>query len=546
MIPRSPQASHRPSVTPFSSDASAGGSGGPGEQPSTAVRSGPVGDGDGEANDYADVLQGAPLIMRWGDGAWKVPTTDSWQDERSLQVIVGDNPTLLPGVTGNEAATVLEFPIYDAGRVDILCVEQDGSLTVCEVKLRRNPEIRRQVLGQVLAYAAGLSAMTYGEVDREWAARSGASLAASVLGDDADPSDVSAFQDTVIQRLRSGRFRLVLVVDELTSELKRIIDYLARHTDSDVDLVALEVAYARNGELEVLVPRAWGVAASVRRPSSRASSSDATRVPLDRAAGIVQASEEAHTGAGALVEEILTALGPRLAYLYVGNPDRLAVTGCVVVADDPVPCQPLAIRPALRSPGIRVCFDWMRKIGEDRLEALLAQLESHPALAPLLAEVRTAQFRRRPLIPFSVLEDSSVRDAIVSGLSDALRPIDPSEDVVPVPATSFDRDRLHELMAVIPPGRWTTYGELARLSGTKGMPLGGHIKRCGLCPNAPRVLPDTGKPAEGFTRTDPTDLRTQRSELETEGITFLNNVADPTKRINGDELAALAHHHRST
>lgn len=485
------------------------------------------------------MLQGAPLVMRWDGGTWKVPTTDTWQDERSLQEIVGQNPTLLPGITSNDTATALEFPIYNVGRVDVLCVEQDGSLTVCEVKLRRNPEIRRQVLGQVLAYAAGLTAMSYEEVDREWAARTGRSLAASAIGDHIDPSDLATFKTSVSARLRAGRFRLVLAVDELTDELRSVIDYLAQHTDADVDLLALEVAYASHGEFEVLVPRVWGATTVARKSRTRGASTDATRVPLEDAGAIIEASERAHEGAGRIVQELLDQLGPRLAYLYVGNGDRLPETGCVVVADDPVHCQPLAIRPALSSPGIRICFDWMRKLGEERLEGLLTSLQANAALVPLLDGVREANFRKRPLIPFGVLEDSQVRGLIISAVSDALRPIDQGEDVVPVKHTTFDRDRLHQLMAAIPYGRWITYGDLAGQCGTKGMPLGSHIRSCAICPNAPRVLADKGKAAEGFTRTDPTDTRTQRSELESEGISFINDMADPTKRITGEDLAAL-------
>ena len=140
------------------------------------------------------------------------------------------------------AIAVTEFHIYGAGRLDVLCIEPSGALTLCEAKLQRNPEIRRRVTGQVLAYASGLAQMSFDEVDQAWASRCGLSLAISVLGVDAEADDVRTFEASVRQRLAGGHFRLVLAVDELTPELRRTITYLARHTTETFELVALELA----------------------------------------------------------------------------------------------------------------------------------------------------------------------------------------------------------------------------------------------------------------------------------------------------------------
>ena len=487
--------------------------------------------------DEGDVLQGAALVISVDGAAWRVPETETWKDERSLQEIVGQNPTILPGVVSGPQA-VLEFPIYGMGRVDVLCVEQDGSITICEVKLRRNPEIRRQVLGQVLAYAAGLTAMSYDEVDAEWRARKGTTLAGSVLSPDADPGEVAEFQRAVASRLRRGHFRLILAVDELTDELRSTLGYLADHTDAEVDLVALELAYARLATTEVLIPRAWGATSQARSGSAR-SANRQQRLPVDEAEPIIEAAERATAGAGQAIAHLLERLAPRLSYLYVGDAARIDDVGCVLVADAPVASQPFAIRPALKAPGIRICFGWMRRLGSERLEALLGALEADPLLEPLVSGVRESGFGKRPLIPFDIVLQPGVLDRIIDAVEVALEPFADGEEVDPIKEGSFDPDRLHRLMAAIPSGRWTTYGELASQCGTKGMPLGSHIKHCAACPNAPRVLNSDGKPTEGFTRTDPSDTRTQRSELESEGVQFTNGIADAGARISGAELAAI-------
>ena len=46
-------------------------------------------------------------------------------------------------VIGREVAT-------PAGYIDVLCIDGEGVLTVIETKLARNPQIRREVVGQVL------------------------------------------------------------------------------------------------------------------------------------------------------------------------------------------------------------------------------------------------------------------------------------------------------------------------------------------------------------------------------------------------------------
>ena len=61
-------------------------------------------------------------------------------------------------------------------------------------------------------------------------------------------------------------------------------------------------------------------------------------------------------------------------------------------------------------------------LGEDRLERLLTRLETSPALAEALSEVRAASFKKRPLIPFALLNDPTIRDLLVSALDEALAP----------------------------------------------------------------------------------------------------------------------------
>ena len=105
--------------------------------------------------------------------------------------------------------------------------------------------------------------------------------------------------------------------------------------------------------------------------------------------------------------------------------------------------------------------------------------------------------------------------------------------------STFDWAQLHQVLAAIPAGRWTTYGELARLIGTAAQPLGQHIQHCPACPNVQRVLGADGKPRPGLAWYDPSETRSQQEWLEAEGVRFSNGAADPGRHLDAGALAAL-------
>ena len=109
------------------------------------------------------------MIRTPGETNWRTPAVTSYADERAIQSIIEQSPDLLPGTTGSGMAVVSELTVVDAGYVDIVGVDADGAITHVECKLKANPEIRRHIVGQVLAYAAGLWGHTYDEFDQVFA-----------------------------------------------------------------------------------------------------------------------------------------------------------------------------------------------------------------------------------------------------------------------------------------------------------------------------------------------------------------------------------------
>ena len=103
-------------------------------------------------------------------------------------------------------------------------------------------------------------------------------------------------------------------------------------------------------------------------------------------------------------------------------------------------------------------------------------------------------------------------------------------------AEAFDWSTLHEILANVPPGSWTTYGDLAAVVGTAPQPLGQHVTKCGECPNAYRVLGSDGRPRDNFRWEDPSDHRSQEEALRSEGVNFFDGMASKSQRVLAQDL----------
>ena len=209
------------------------------------------------------------ILIRYDKGNWHAPEASAVLNERYMQDLLKMSPSLLPGATS--IAMVDEFPVPGIGSLDLLGVSTSGEITIVECKLKKNPEIRREVVGQVLAYAGGLWRMTYDDFAASFSRRSGDSktLMSEVCGLGDYPVDEDDFREEVTRRLDAGEFRLIIAVDEITPELKLIVQYLNEHTLPTVQVLATELAYAREGRFELLIPSVYGEESAERRGPGR-------------------------------------------------------------------------------------------------------------------------------------------------------------------------------------------------------------------------------------------------------------------------------------
>jgi alkylated DNA nucleotide flippase Atl1 len=106
-------------------------------------------------------------------------------------------------------------------------------------------------------------------------------------------------------------------------------------------------------------------------------------------------------------------------------------------------------------------------------------------------------------------------------------------------ALGRDWQLLHEALAALPAGGWTTYSDLAELVGSHPVPVGVHIANTPHLLNGHRAMSIDGRISPAFRWSDPDDDRDPIVVLTDEGVHFVDGRADPSQRITAPELAML-------
>ncbi|MCX6909057.1 MAG: hypothetical protein NTY01_13585 [Verrucomicrobia bacterium] len=160
-----------------------------------------------------------------------------------------------------------------AGRwsIDHLFLDQDGIPTLVEVKRSSDTRIRREVVGQMLDYAA--NAVVYWPVETIRA-----QFEAHCQTEDCNPeqeikkafgddTNVDQLWQNVKTNLQAKKIRLVFVADEIPAELCRIIEFLNEQMDP-TEVLGVEIKQYVGKELRTLVPRVVGQTAEAQQKKS--------------------------------------------------------------------------------------------------------------------------------------------------------------------------------------------------------------------------------------------------------------------------------------
>ena len=153
--------------------------------------------------------------------------------EQVLRDLIYDQPGILPVHAldpsfGRVFTVARELNVPGVGFIDVILADERGRLVVVECKLWRNPQARREVVGQILDYARELGRYGYEDLQRQIAIatkRQGNVLYAMAREAGSD-LDETAFVDRVARDLAAGRFLLLVVGDGITEGTRRIGEYL--------------------------------------------------------------------------------------------------------------------------------------------------------------------------------------------------------------------------------------------------------------------------------------------------------------------------------
>lgn len=203
-----------------------------------------------------------------------------YESEDVFQTVLADYPTLLAGDQIDSQkprrwlliAREVSVPAEESGAgqwsLDHLFIDQDGIPTLVEVKRSTDTRIRREVVGQMLDYAANAVVYWPLETIRSHFERTCVShhsdsdqAVREFLG---DGRDVEEFWRSVKTNLQAGRIRMLFVADQIPPELKRIVEFLNEQMDP-AEVLGVELRQYTSQGLRTLVPRVFGQTAEAER-----------------------------------------------------------------------------------------------------------------------------------------------------------------------------------------------------------------------------------------------------------------------------------------
>jgi hypothetical protein len=212
-------------------------------------------------------------LLKDGDEFMVLEESD-FEDEAALQEALKRNPQAIP-VADLELDDVVvvgrETPV-PAGAIDLLLVDAQGQVIIVETKLSRNPELRRQVVAQVLDYGASLwrAAPTLKDLEtlvlRYWqsdACEDERVKNATSLRQGLEPVfkglcredwDYNDFEASLSENLANGQHVLLVVASGLMDGLSRD---LLQYTNLclNIPLYGVEIDVFETAARQLIVPR---------------------------------------------------------------------------------------------------------------------------------------------------------------------------------------------------------------------------------------------------------------------------------------------------
>jgi hypothetical protein len=202
----------------------------------------------------------------------------NYSTENEFQELIAQFPSLISDsaveASNNRYLLIkreIGVPEYDSGSsrwsLDHLFINQEGVPVLVEVKRSTDTRLRREVVGQMLDYAA--NAVAYWPLefiqysfDQE-CGKNGVNseeFLREFLGED---SSVENFWMNVKTNLKAGRIKMLFVADDIPNELKRIIEFLNEQMDP-AEVLGVQVKQFTNENFKAIIPSIFGYTAAAQ------------------------------------------------------------------------------------------------------------------------------------------------------------------------------------------------------------------------------------------------------------------------------------------
>lgn len=358
-----------------------------------------------------------------------------YEAEEVLQRLLADYPNLLAGDQDAEPRRrwlLVQRELWIAGEqdgsdrwsLDHLFLDQEGVPTLVEVKRSSDTRLRREVVGQLLDYAAnatafwGLEKIRAAFETRHADASEAAASLAALLGEDHDPE---RFWTLVGVNLTAGRLRLIFVADEIPAELRRIVEFLNEQMNR-TEVLALEVRQyvEQGGSRLTLVPRLIGETQAARQAKGTSVARAKNRWSE---AAVFEAVRERQSPDVArrmiALYEFIRDQGARPSFGTGGYP---SVTIWLGERSDPAASNPIAV--GFFHGGISIEFRFLRdKRSPAELARLADLLRLVPGASPSLEGIEDRDFRAiAGMNPQDVLASDQALEAFKRAVADAVTP----------------------------------------------------------------------------------------------------------------------------
>lgn len=242
-------------------------------------------------------------------------------EDKELQQLLEKNPQLMPGdqiKPDNPRRWLLikrEMPVPDPSSgedrwsIDHFFVDQSAIPTFVECKRFLDTRSRREVIGQMLDYAANGHWYWDREMIRGFAAQtakeSGVEIEEALAQLQPDDSlSVDEFLERVENNLRQGQVRMVFFMEEAPFELKSIVDFLNKQMER-ADILIVEAKQFERDGLRVVAPYLFGYSEEARRVKKTVTVTSSSRRQWDEEMFFEDAQSKLKPGEVAALRKLL-------------------------------------------------------------------------------------------------------------------------------------------------------------------------------------------------------------------------------------------------